>query len=197
LIGWFGVWRQFLSRRAAPRRLRFRFRPTRAAGGFAVPALDWVTRVEADVEGVARFHTAPRIIRRLTPFVVPMSMHRMEPLGEGSISEFTLWFGFIPVRWTALHVDVDPEQGFTDIQEAGPFRSWIHRHRYETDPRGGSRIVEHVEYEHAVGRSGLLTRTLFSRPMLLLLFTYRSLIMRLSLGWPRPLARTSHAPEVR
>lgn len=162
-----------------------------------MPALDWTTRVAADVEDVARFHAAPRIIRRLTPFVVPMSMRRMDPLAEGSISEFTLWFGVIPVRWTALHLDVDPQAGFTDIQEAGPFRSWVHRHRYEPDPRGGSRIVERIDYEHASGRSGLLTRTLFSRPMLLLLFTYRSLVMRLSLGWPRALRTTSRVPGVR
>jgi ligand-binding SRPBCC domain-containing protein len=162
-----------------------------------VPALDWVTRVAADVDAVARFHAEPRIIRRLTPFVVPMSMHRMDPLGEGSVSEFTLWFGFLPVRWTALHVDVDPQAGFTDIQESGPFRSWVHRHRYEPDPRGGSRIVEHVDYQHDMGWSGFLTRTLFSPPMLFLLFTYRSLVMRLSLGWPRLGGATSRAPEPR
>lgn len=160
-----------------------------------MPALDWVTRVAADVEDVARFHAAPRIIRRLTPFVVPMSMHRMDPLAEGSISEFTLWFGFIPVRWTALHVDVDPQGGFTDIQEAGPFRSWIHRHRYEPDRRGGSRIVEHIDYQHDSGWSGLLTRTLFALPMLFALFTYRSLVMRLSLGWPRSRGATPRASE--
>lgn len=158
-----------------------------------MPALDWVTRVAAPVDDVARFHAAPRIIRRLTPFVVPMSMHRMDPLGEGSISEFTLWFGFIPVRWTALHVDVDPHGGFTDIQKAGPFRSWVHRHRYEPDLRGGSRIVEHIDYEHDSGWSGLLTRTLFSRPMLFLLFTYRSVVMQLALGRPRRAGPSSAA----
>lgn len=162
-----------------------------------MPAVDWTTRVAADVEEVARFHAAPRIIRRLTPFVVPMSMHRMDPLGEGSISAFTLWFGFLPVRWTARHVDVDPRAGFVDIQESGPFRTWVHRHRYEADRRGGSRIVEHIDYQHDSGWPGLLTRTLFSPPMLFLLFTYRSTVMRLSLGWPRSRGATSHAPEIR
>jgi ligand-binding SRPBCC domain-containing protein len=151
-----------------------------------MPALDWVTRVPATTEAVARFHAAPRIIRRLTPFVVPMSMHRMDPLAEGSISEFTLWFGPLPIRWTARHVDVDAQSGFTDVQEAGPFRLWRHQHRFESDPRGGSRIVEHIEYQHDAGWSGFLTRTLFSRPMLFLLFTYRSLIMQSSLARRRP-----------
>jgi ligand-binding SRPBCC domain-containing protein len=146
-----------------------------------VPAFDWITRVAAGVEDVAEFHAAPRIIRRLTPFVVPMSMHRMDPLDEGSISEFTLWFGPIPVRWTALHVDVDPRTGFTDVQTAGPFPLWRHCHRFQTVPSGGTAIIEHVEYRHGSGWPGLLTRLLFSRPMLTLLFAYRSAVMRWSL----------------
>jgi ligand-binding SRPBCC domain-containing protein len=105
----------------------------------------------------------------------------MDPLAEGSISEFTLWFGPIPVRWTALHLEVDPRSGFTDIQSAGPFRIWKHSHRFESSPEGGARIIEHVDYAHASGREGLLTRVMFSRPLLFLLFTYRSAVMRLHL----------------
>jgi ligand-binding SRPBCC domain-containing protein len=146
-----------------------------------MPALDWITRVPSSVEAVARFHVAPRIIRRLTPFVVPMTMHRMDPLGEGSISEFTLWFGPIPVRWTARHSNVDPQSGFTDIQMAGPFRFWKHLHRFEATPDGGARIVEHVDYQHGSGWAGVLTRLLFSSPMLFFLFVYRSAVIRWSL----------------
>jgi len=162
-----------------------------------MPVLDWVTRVSASTDAVARFHAAPRIIRRLTPFVVPMSIHRMDPLAEGSISEFTLWFGPLPVRWTALHINVDPHFGFTDVQTAGPFRSWRHSHRFEAAPEGGARIVEHVDYEHDSGWPGLLTRTLFSRPMLSLLFTYRSAVMRWSLRGPSRGARTSLSMKAR
>ncbi len=149
---------------------------------------DWVTRVPASLEAVGVFHARPRIIRLLTPFVVPMSQHRMDPLGEGSISEFTLWFGPLPVRWTALHQQVDPRRGFTDVQTSGPFEHWVHTHRFEADPAGGSRIVEHIDYRHRPGRAGWLTRLLFSRPMLWTLFTYRSLVMRLALRRPDPTA---------
>jgi len=156
-----------------------------------VPALDWITRIPAPVDAVARFHAAPRIIRRLTPFVVPMSMHRMDPLAEGSISEFTLWFGPFPVRWTALHIDIDPQAGFTDIQTAGPFPLWRHSHRFRPVPTGGTDIVEHVDYRHGGGWAGLLTRLLFSRMMLFLLFSYRSAVMRWSL---RDARRDTGAP---
>lgn len=145
---------------------------------------DWATRVQASVDAVAGFHALPGAIRRLTPPLVPMTLHRMDPLAEGSVSEFTLWFGPLPVRWTALHLDVDPQGGFTDIQIDGPFRSWIHTHRYEPDHSGDLRIVERVDYEHQAGWRGLLTRILFSRPMLTALFLYRSLVFRKALNAP-------------
>ena len=142
----------------------------------------WVTRVRAPIDAVAAFHALPRVIRRLTPRVVPMTTHRMDALAEGSVSEFTLWFGPLPVRWTALHLGVDRHAGFTDIQIAGPFRSWIHHHGYEPDHGGWTRIVERIDYEHDGGWRGLLTRILFSRPMLYALFTYRSFVFRRALN---------------
>lgn len=153
-------------------------------------SFDWITRVSAGVPAVAKFHALPETIRRLTPPVIPMTQHRLEPLAEGSISEFTLWFGPLPVRWTALHVDVDSRSGFTDVQTAGPFDHWVHVHRYEPDPAGGTRIVERIDYRHASGWRGLITHTFFSRPMLYLLFTYRSWVFRRALREPRskPLA---------
>ena len=99
----------------------------------------WVTRVRAPIDAVAAFHALPRVIRRLTPPVVPMTTHRMDALAEGSVSEFTLWFGPLPVRWTALHLGVDRHAGFTDIQIAGPFRSWIHHHGSCLDRRAAAR----------------------------------------------------------
>ena len=149
----------------------------------------WTTRVAAPVKSVAEFHARPGAIRTLTPFVIPMSRHRMEPLAEGSIAEFTLWFGPLPIRWTALHTEVDSKAGFTDTQISGPFKYWKHIHRYESDIQSGSRIVESINYEHAPGLRGLMTRILFSRPMLFVLFTYRSLIFKLSLSRTRAIAQ--------
>ena len=40
---------------------------------------------------------------------------------EGSISEFTLCMGPVPIRWRAIHSDIGPK-GFTDIQEIGPIK---------------------------------------------------------------------------
>src|SRR5512141_1391989 len=86
--------------------------------------------VDAPVEAVAEFHRDTRALKRLTPPPVWVQLQRVDPLAEGSVSEFTLWFGPLPVRWQALHSNVDRLRGFTDTQARGPMRQWRHRHRF-------------------------------------------------------------------
>lgn len=85
--------------------------------------------VAAPVEQVAAFHFSPTALRRLMPPLLGR-IHRAEPINEGSLTEFTLWLGPLPVRWVARHVDVGP-RGFTDEQVRGPFARWVHRHSFE------------------------------------------------------------------
>ncbi|MDH3540093.1 MAG: SRPBCC family protein [Acidimicrobiia bacterium] len=136
-----------------------------------MPTFDYSFDVAASAQAVAEFHDDTRVLRRLTPAYV--QIHRVDPLADGSIAEFTVWFGPMPIRWRALHRDVGP-RGFTDVQEAGPLRSWVHTHRFEPTGDHTTRVREHVEYEHESGWHGVQTRVLFGAPALRALFAYRA-----------------------
>jgi ligand-binding SRPBCC domain-containing protein len=138
---------------------------------------DYTFTVRAPLSRVSAFHHDTSALRQLTPPPIFVQMHDIEPLGEGSRSEFTLWFGPLPVRWVAVHSNVG-EQGFTDRQASGPMRHWEHTHRFTAGEDGVTQISEHVEYEHHPGWRGLLSRLLFSRPALWLLFSYRKFATR-------------------
>jgi len=138
---------------------------------------DYTFTVRAPLSRVSAFHHDTRALRQLTPPPIVVQMHDVEPLGEGSRSEFTLWFGPLPVRWVAVHSDVG-KGGFTDRQASGPMRHWVHTHRFTAEEDGVTRISEHVEYAHHPGWRGLLSRLLFSRPALWLLFSYRRFATR-------------------
>ena len=97
---------------------------------------------------------------------------RVDPMAEGSISEFTLWLGPIPIHWRAVHSQVS-KSGFTDTQEKGPMAFWAHKHRFEALSETKTRIHEQVEYTHPAGLRGLYTRLLFGKLGLLFLFNYR------------------------
>ena len=136
-----------------------------------MPTFHYSFTVDAPVEAVAAFHEDTRVLRRLTPAYV--RIHRFDPLADGAIAEFTVWFGPIPIRWRALHRDVGPN-GFTDIQDAGPLESWVHTHRFEADGADATRVTEHIEYEYQPGWRGIMGRLFFGPPALRVLFAYRS-----------------------
>ncbi len=139
-----------------------------------MPTFNFSFTVRAPQEAVARFHADTRTLRRLTPPPIFAQMHQVEPVAEGSVAHFTLWFGLLPVRWVAVHSGVDPQAGFTDTQARGPLRRWEHTHRFAPVDERATRVTEHIAYEHHAGLRGLLSRALFSRPALWALFTYRA-----------------------
>jgi len=106
-----------------------------------------------------------------------VQLHSIEPLAEGSVSRFTLWVGPLPLRWKAVHRGVS-DRGFTDVQAEGPARKWEHTHSFVPLDDSTTEIREHIEYEHKTGFWGIVTRILFSKPNLYLMFTYRMLVTR-------------------
>ena len=143
----------------------------------AMPVFDFKFTVQAPLAAVQKFHHDTSALKRLTPPPTIIRLHEIEPLAEGSVSRFTLWVGPLPLRWTAVHRNVS-ENGFTDIQSEGPARKWEHTHTFTPVGDEATRIHEHIEYEHQSGFWGLVTRVLFARPNLYLMFTYRKLVTR-------------------
>ena len=142
-----------------------------------MPVFDFRFTVDASVDVVSAFHFEPGILKTLTPPLMILQVHQFEPLGEGSISDFTMWMGPVPIRWRAVHSCVSPS-GFTDTQVAGPMCSWAHTHSFVAIGENTTEVREHIEYEHFGGLRGLRSRLLFSRIGLLSLFTMRKVITR-------------------
>ncbi|MEO0325999.1 MAG: hypothetical protein AAF447_23820 [Myxococcota bacterium] len=131
--------------------------------------------VRADVATVRRFHGSTRVLRQLTPPVLGMQLHAMGAMEEGMVARFTLWFGPLPVRWTARHEQVS-ETGFVDVQQEGPMAEWRHTHRFEAVDAAQTRVIDHIEYAHPPLPRALLTYALFNGAGLRALFAYRALV---------------------
>ena len=139
-------------------------------------------RVKASIQAVANFHSSTNALKKLTPFPVVVQIHHLEPLGEGSMAEFTMWFGPFPVRWVAQHVQVDPLQGFTDVQVAGPMLLWEHTHSFRSISDQETEIRDFIEYEHRPGIKNIWTRLLYAPIMLRFLFLFRSWITQATIN---------------
>ena len=148
------------------------FRIRIADTSLRMPIFDYKFTVNASLRAVCDFHSDTSALKRLTPPPTIVQLHEIEPLGEGSVSRFTLWVGPLPLRWRAVHRGVS-ERGFTDVQAEGPARKWEHTHTFIPVSADVTEIQEHIEFEHKPGFWGAVTRTLFARPNLLLMFAFR------------------------
>ncbi len=133
--------------------------------------------VNAPLTAVADFHSRTDILKKLTPPPLFVQIHDFGEMSEGMVAKFTMWFGPIPVRWIAKHVDVS-QSGFSDIQQEGPLQTWAHTHRFAENAAGVTTVYDTIEYTHPAGWKGLLTRVMFGRLNLKLLFFYRMLVTR-------------------
>lgn len=142
-----------------------------------MPVFDYRFTVNAPLAAVRDFHHDTSALKRLTPPPTIVQLHEIEPLGEGSVSQFTLWVGPLPLRWTAVHRGVS-ERGFTDVQTSGPALKWEHTHTFTPLSADVTEIQEHIEYEHKNGFWGIVTRILFARPNLNVMFAFRKWVTR-------------------
>lgn len=135
------------------------------------------TRLKAPLNRVVEFHSDSRALKKLTPPPIIVTFNEIQPLGEQSVTDFTMWFGPLPVRWVAVHSEVDTRQGFTDEQVRGPFSYWRHRHCFIVVDEQTTDIVDEILAETGKGLgSGLLSRFMWlTTPYL---FAHRARVMR-------------------
>lgn len=130
-------------------------------------------------EEVFPFFADARNLERLTPpwlrFEVltpmPIEMHR------SAVIAYRLRLRGLPVRWRSEITVWEPPFRFVDEQRRGPYRLWIHEHRFE-ERAGETLVSDRVRY--AVPGGPLLealVERLFVRPDLERVFAYRRAVL--------------------
>ncbi len=105
------------------------------------------TLMPASAAQVYAFHERPDALARLVP---PWERIRVveapTSLAKGTRVVLVQWFG--PLRFTleSVHVACEPGKGFVDEMVRGPFRKWVHEHRFEAINDASSWLVDDVEY---------------------------------------------------
>ena len=100
------------------------------------------------------FFADARNLERLTP-----PWLRFEVLTPGTIEmrpgatiDYRLRLRGVPIRWRSEITAWEPPFRFVDEQRRGPYRLWIHEHRF--DERDGRTVAsDHVRYAVGVGAS--------------------------------------------
>ncbi len=131
--------------------------------------------IAADIDTVWEFFSRAENLGRITPRSMDFDIHTEDPsTATGSLIDYTVrpLFG-IPTRWRTRIDEVDAPHRFSDSQEKGPYKSWVHEHRF-AEVEGGVRMDDRVEYEMPFGPIGALGHRLVVRSQLQHVFDFRT-----------------------
>ncbi len=114
-----------------------------------------VSTVPATPGELFDWHARPGAFARLAPPWQPMEvLSGPVSLEEGSRVRLRLGRAPLALPWTAEHTWVKPGSGFEDVQVAGPFRRWRHRHLFEPAAGSDSLLRDVIEYQLPLGALG-------------------------------------------
>jgi len=101
-------------------------------------------RVQSSLSQVAEFHRSASSMPTITPPPMVVKLHNVPAiLKEGDEMDFTLKLGPIPINWLA-RIESVSSNGFTDRQLKGPFKEWIHNHKFIAVSDKTTEVVDEV-----------------------------------------------------
>jgi len=108
--------------------------------------------------------------RVVTPAPIPMAV--------GTRIDYRLRLYGLPLRWQSEITAWEPPHRFVDEQRRGPYRAWIHEHRFQAK-EGGTLVEDDVRYGVP---GGALAHALFVRRDVARIFAYREERLRARFG---------------
>jgi hypothetical protein len=113
-------------------------------------------------------------LERITPAFLRFRIATPRPIEikPGTVIDYRLRLHGVPFRWRTRIETFEPERSFTDVQLAGPYRRWRHRHDF-VDVAGGTEVRDVVDYEMPLGLVGAWARRVFVARSLDRIFDFR------------------------
>ena len=103
-------------------------------------------------EEVFSWHERPGALERLTPPWANVDVEHKDPgVRDGATVVLRVHQGPASFRWELRHRDYQSNRQFRDEQVSGPLKSWLHTHRFEPRPEGGTALEDVIELEAPLG----------------------------------------------
>jgi uncharacterized protein (TIGR01777 family) len=150
--------------------------------------------IPASADDVLAWHRNPGALERLTPPWMDVRILDAEGgIAPGDWARLRVPVDPAAFTWTLVHEALPDGMGFVDVQQAGPFRTWRHEHRFLPDGPNRSVLEDRIVYELPYGALGSAFADGRVRAQLARLFHFRhrrtrtDLARHLDAGLDRPL----------
>ena len=140
----------------------------------------WIAR---PLSVVFDFFSRAENLGRITPAWIGFRIRTPIPIEMrvGARIEYTIRLVGVPMKWRTCIIAWEPERGFVDVQERGPYALWEHHHHF-TPLGDGVLVVDRVRYALPLGPLGRLAHAVAVRATLAAIFDYRHRRVRALLG---------------
>lgn len=131
------------------------------------------------LEAVFAFFADAGNLETITPPELRFAFETPLPIAMrvGARIDYRLRLYGVPFSWRTVISAWDPGRRFVDEQESGPFRLWVHEHRFEAASDSRTRILDVVRYELPLEPVGRLAHPIV-RAKLDHIFRYREARVR-------------------
>ncbi len=141
------------------------------------------TVIPRPVEEVFEFFSRAENLERLTPSTLSFRILTPLPIEmrQGALIDYQLRLGGFPFRWKTEITIWEPPHRFADNQLKGPYRLWLHEHRFSAHPEG-TLMSDTVRYAVPGWIFAPLVHALFVGPRVRAIFAFRKETMKAIYG---------------
>ena len=138
------------------------------SGGYLLRSECFVPR---SIDEVFAFFSDAANLERLTPPWLRFEILTPTPIDmrPGRLIDYRLRIRGVPVRWQSEITVWNPPHVFADESRRGPYKYWVHNHRFESVD-GGTRVFDEAHYDVP---GGALVHWLLAKRDVRKIFAYR------------------------
>ena len=137
------------------------------------------TLIDAPLDRVFDFFSRAENLEKLTPSSLQFKILTKLPIEMkvGTLIDYKLKIRGVPVNWQTEITAWEPNVLFIDCQLKGPYKKWIHEHRFKAEGNK-TRMWDTVEYALPFGPLGAIAHWLFVKKEVSGIFGYRAAALR-------------------
>lgn len=143
--------------------------------------------IPVSIDKIFQFFSKAENLEAITPKTLNFKIvdKSTEDIQTGAIINYKLKLHGIPLKWkTRINSFIDGKE-FTDEQIKGPYKKWIHSHKFYS-VNGGTLMKDRIIYKFPMGNLGALVAGPFARRDLKKIFGYRFEVIKNKFGRSNP-----------